>query len=150
MKSRKHLLKQEVRAAATILILTGLLWRTRRRHRPAAEPESDTVEQQNSVPSLKQLIRHAKHAAPSAFRSELAAYLIRATQGNQVSALTAFCASSDNAKSAMAALDAACYGTSEFKEAHRKQISAALEQFARQLEQAPKAYRTDLPHLYPR
>ena len=139
-----------VLAAATILFLTGLLWRTRQRHKPAAEPESDTVEQQNSVPSLKQLLRHAKNAAPPAFRSELAAYLIRATQGNQVSALAAFCASSDNAKSAMDALDAACYGTSEFKEAHRKQISAAVEQFARQLKQAPKANRTDLPHLYPR
>ena len=50
----------------------------------------------------------------------------------------------------MAALDAACYASEDFADQHRQQIAAALKQFDRLLNQAPKTEGTDLPHLYPR
>jgi hypothetical protein len=96
------------------------------------------------------VIRSAKSAAPLVLRSELAAYLTHATQGDQVGAIAKFCTSGDIAKMSMDALDAACYGTGEFTDSDREQISAALKQFAQQLNRIPKGNRTDLPHLYPR
>ena len=100
--------------------------------------------------SLQQLIRCTATAAPLTLRSELCAYLTQATDGSQVNAVAEFCASSRVARESMAALDAACYASEDFADQHRQQIAAALKQFDRLLNQAPKTEETDLPHLYPR
>ena len=136
--------------ALATLCLTGLVWRVRQRRQTAQFPTLPTASQATSAPSLKQLLRCTQSAAPLALRSELAAYLTHATHGNQVSAMTEFCASSGNAKTSMAALDAACYGTGEFQAIHREQIAEALKRFAQQLNQTPEGNTPDLPHLYPR
>lgn len=137
-------------SALAIFTLTVLIWRTRNRRRTRTSATPSTLKQPLSAPSQKQVIRSAKSAAPLVLRSELAAYLTHATQGDQVRAIAKFCTSGDIAKMSMDTLDAACYGTGEFTDSDREQISAALKQFAQQLNRIPKGNRTDLPHLYPR
>ena len=135
--------------ALAIFTLTVFIWRKRNRRRTKSRPTPSTL-QPLPASSQKQVIRSAKSAAPLALRSELAAYLTHATQGDQVSAIAEFCTSSDIAKLSMDALDAACYGAGGFRDSDREQISTALKHFAQQLNRIPKGNRTDLPLLYPR
>ena len=133
-----------------IFALTVFIWQKSKRRSTKTSPTPSMLKQPLSAPSQKQVIRSAKSAAPLALRSELAAYLTHATQGDQVSAIAEFCTSSDIAKLSMDALDAACYGAGGFRDSDREQISTALKHFAQQLNRIPKGNRTELPHLYPR
>ncbi len=137
-------------SAVAILCLIGFVWRKRQRRRMTIAPATPSAAPRVPAPSLKQLIRSTKRMAPLALRSELAAYLTHATRADQASAMAAFCASGDSAKTSLAALNAACYGAGEFNDSDREQISVSLKRFAQQLKRVPVGNRTDLPHLYPR
>lgn len=138
-----------VLSALALLAVFILIRRKRQAHSVAIKPAPLTGAGRRPR-SLQQLIRSTATAAPLTLRSELCAYLTQATDGSQVNAVAEFCASSRVARESMAALDAACYASEDFADQHRQQIAAALKQFDRLLNQAPKTEGTDLPHLYPR